>query len=409
MHLTLFSRKINNILTFNEDIMKTRRLRMGMIGGGSTGFIGAVHLRAALMENMIDLVCGCFSSKPEVSKESGKAYMIPDDRVYSTYQEMFEKEMQLPESERMDFVSIVTPNHLHFEPAMMALERGIHVVLDKPMTFSVEEAKKLQDKVNETGLRLALTHTYSGYPAVKEMKQRISNNEIGKLRRVYVDYSQGWLSERIEIVSGNNAGWRTDPKLSGKAGCIGDIGVHAWHMTEYVTGLKVEEICAELNTFVPDRPIDDDGTAMMRMEGGVRALLSATQIANGEANNLSIRIYGEKGGFIWNQQDPNKLHLIRNGQPEHIIHVGGNHPYLLNVAQWNIRTPGGHPEGLIEAFANIYRNFTLSVLSDINNETPTTEMLDFPNVDDGVRGMQFIDTMVVSGWQNEEKWTKWIE
>ena len=389
--------------------MKVKRLKMGMIGGGSTGFIGAIHLRAALMENMVELVCGCFSSNAEVSRESGKAYMLPDNRVYSTYQEMFEKEMQLPESERMDFVSIVTPNHLHFEPAMMALDRGIHVVLDKPMTFSLEEAKALKSKVEETGLRLALTHTYSGYPAVKEMKQKIAEGMLGKLRRIYVEYPQGWLSERIEIQSGNNAGWRTDPKLSGKAGCIGDIGVHAWHLTEYVTGLKVLEICAELNTFVPNRAIDDDGAAMMRMEGGVRALLSATQIANGEANNLNIRVYGENGGLQWFQQDPNKLYHKRNGYPEEIYHVGANHQYMSGIAQWNTRTPGGHPEGLIEAFANIYRNFTLAVIADKNREEPTINMLDFPNVADGVRGMQFIETMVKSGWQDEEKWTRWID
>lgn len=389
--------------------MSLKRLKMGMVGGGTTGFIGAVHLRAALMENRIELVCGAFSSNPETSLESGRAYLVPDNRIYNSYQEMYEKEMQLPESERMDFVAIVTPNHLHFEPAMMALERGMHVVLDKPMTFSLEEAKQLQQKVEETGLVLALTHTYAGYPAVKEMKQRIASGELGRLRRVYVEYPQGWLSERIEILGGNNAGWRTDPKLTGKAGCIGDIGVHAWHLTEYVTGLKVKEICAELNTFVEGRQVDDDGTAMMRMENGVRALLSASQIANGEGNDVNIRVYGENGSLRWFQQDPNKLFYRCNGQPDQTIHIGNNHSYLGNLALWNVRTPGGHPEGLIEAFANIYRNFTLTVLAQRNGEKPTEEMLDFPNVVDGVRGMQFIETMVASGWQDEEKWTKWME
>ncbi len=389
--------------------MKGNRLKMGMVGGGVTGFIGAVHLRAALMENRVELVCGCFSSNPDVSKKSGEAYLVPENRVYATYQEMFEKEMLLPKHERMDFVAIVTPNNLHFEPAMMALERGIHVVLDKPITFSLEEAKQLQQKVEETGLVLALTHTYAGYPAVKEMKQRIAAGELGKLRRVYVEYPQGWLSERIEVLGGNNAGWRTDPTLTGKAGCIGDIGVHAWHLTEYVTGLKVQEICAELNTFVPGRLNDDDGTAMMRMEEGVKALLSASQIANGEANDVNIRVYGEKGSFRWFQQDPNKLFYKSNGQPDQTFHIGNNYPYLGSLAHWNVRTPGGHPEGLIEAFANIYRNFTLTVFAHQNGEEPTEEMLDFPNVVDGVRGMQFIETMVASGWQDEEKWTKWIE
>ena len=389
--------------------MKNRKLKMGMVGGGNTGFIGAIHRRAALMENMVELVCGCFSSDPERSKSSGLSYFLPENRIYSTYQEMFEKEMQLPEEERMDFVSIVTPNKYHFDPAMMALERGMHVVIDKPITFSLEEAKKLEAKVNETGLVLALTHVYSGYPAVKEMKHRIATGELGKLRRVYVEYPQGWLAERIEVLDGNNAWWRTDPKLSGKAGCMGDIGTHAWHLCEYVTGLKVKELCAELNTFVPNRPIDDDGVAMMRMENGVKALLSASQVAAGEANNIDIRVYGEKGGFQWQQEHPNQLYFKKIEGPTEIISIGANHAYLSDVAQWNIRTPGGHPEGFIEAFANIYRNFTLTVMAKKNGEKPSENMLDFPTVHDGVRGMQFIETIVKSGWDDSTKWVKWIE
>ena len=387
--------------------MKQRKLRMGIIGGGITGFIGAIHIRSAIMENKIELVCGCFSSKPDVSLESGREWFLPDSRIYSTYHEMFEKEMQLPEGERMDFVAIVTPNHLHFEPAMMALERGMHVVLDKPMTFSLEEAKLLKQKVEETGLVLALTHVYSGYPAVKEMKARIANGDIGKLRRVYVEYPQGWLSERIELQSGNNAGWRTNRAFSGKAGSMGDIGTHAWHLCEYVTGLKVTELCAELNSFVPGREIDDDGTAMMRMENGVKALLSASQIAIGEANSFNIRVYGEKGGFRWRQMNPNELYVLTSDK-EQIQHIGNN-TNLGQMASWNTRTPAGHPEGFIEAFANIYRNFALTVMAKINGDEPTTEMLDFPNVDDGVRGMQFIETVVKSGWSDNEKWTSWVD
>ena len=387
--------------------MKKRKLRMGIIGRGITGFIGAIHIRSALMENMIDLVCGCFSSKAEVSIESGRKWFLPDNRIYSSYHEMFEKEMELPEEERMDFVAIVTPNHLHFEPAMMALERGMDVVLDKPMTFSLEEAKLLQKKVEETGLTLALTHVYSGYPAVKEMKTRISNGDIGKLRRVYVEYPQGWLSERIELQSGNNAGWRTDRAYSGKAGAMGDIGTHAWHLCEYVTGLKVTELCAELNSFVPGREIDDDGTAMMRMENGVKALLSASQIAIGEANSFNIRVYGEKGGFRWKQMNPNELYVL-TGDKEEIQHIGNN-TGLSQMALWNTRTPAGHPEGFMEAFANIYRNFALTVMAAKIGEEPSSEMLDFPNVNDGVRGMQFIETVVKSGWSDTEKWTNWIE
>ncbi|MDR1746562.1 MAG: Gfo/Idh/MocA family oxidoreductase [Tannerella sp.] len=388
--------------------MKSKRLKMGMVGGGSTGFIGAIHLRAALMENHVELVCGCFSANPEVSKNSGRAYLLPDERIYATYQEMFEREMQLPEDERMDFVTIVTPNIYHFEPAMMALERGIHVVLDKPMTFSLDEAKMLQKKVEETGLTLALTHVYTGYPAVKEMKARIARGDFGKLRRVYVEYPQGWLSERIELQSGNNAGWRTDPKRSGKAGCIGDIGTHAWHLSEYITGQKVTELCAELNTFVPGRPIDDDGAAFLHYDGGLKGVLTASQVAVGEANNINIRIYGEKGGVEWHQEEPNKLFIKWSNRPTEIIPIGGSN-LLGKEALWDVRTPTGHPEGFIEAFANIYRNFTLTVLAKRNGEQPTKDMLDFPNVYDGVRGMQFIETMVTAGWDNDRKWQPWIE
>ena len=389
--------------------MTNRKLRMGMIGGGSTGFIGAIHRRAALMENMVELVCGCFSSNLEVSKKSGLSYFLPDNRIYGTYQEMFEQEMKLPENKRMDFVVIVTPNKYHFEPAMMALERGIHVVLDKPMTFSLDEAKILKKKVQETGLILALTHVYSGYPAVKEMKARIAAGDLGKLRRVYVEYPQGWLSDRIELMKGNNAGWRTDPELSGKAGCMGDIGTHAWHLCEYVTGLKVKELCAELNTFVPGRPIDDDGVAMMRMEEGVKALLSASQIAIGEDNNVNIRVYGEKGGLEWSQESPNQICMKKGNKPNEIINMGVNNTYINENAKWNLRTPAGHPEGFIEAFANIYRNFTLTVMAYIKGEEASANMMDFPNVDDGVRGMQFIETIVKSGWNDDTKWVKWIK
>ena len=379
-----------------------------MVGGGITGFIGAIHLRAALMENMVELVCGCFSSNPEVSKESGRFYFVPENRIYSTYQEMFEKEMELSEDERMDFVVIVTPNKYHFEPAMMALESGIHVVLDKPMTFSLEEAKALQKKVEETGLTLALTHVYSGYPAVKEAKARIAEGKIGKLRRVYVEYTQGWLSKRIEILGGNNAGWRTDPARTGKAGTMGDVGTHAWHLAEYITGLKVEEICADLRTFVEGRPVDDDGAALLRFENGVAGVLMATQIATGEANNIRVRVYGEKGGMEWRQMDPNRLILRWENKPTEELYMGSNE-YMSDLARWNTRTPAGHPEGFIEAFANIYRNFALTVMAKRKGEAPDEKMLDFPTVYDGVRGMQFVETMVASGSAYDNKWQKWID
>lgn len=384
-----------------------RKLRMGMVGGGSDAFIGAIHRLAAFMDNQIELVCGCFSVDPEISKSSGASYFLPADRVYSTYQEMFDHETQLPEGERMDFVTIVTPNRWHFEPAMMALERGFNVVVDKPITFSLDEAKALKQKVEETGLTLALTHTYSGYPAVKEAKQRIAEGVLGKIRRVYVEYPQGWLSDRIELQGGNNAGWRTDPKRSGKAGCVGDIGTHAWHLSEYVLGQKVTELCAELTAFVPGRPIDDDGTAFLHYDGGAKGVLMASQVAAGEENALKIRVYGEKGGLEWNQQEPNTLLMKWSGRPTEVVRVGNG--YMGDAAKWNSRTPGGHPEGYIEAFANIYRNFSLTVRARMNGQTPTAAMLDFPTVEDGVRGMQFIETMVEAGYDDTRKWVKWME
>lgn len=385
-----------------------RKLKMGMVGGGSDAFIGAIHRRAAFMDNLIELACGCFSVNPEISRSSGREYFLPDNRIYATYREMFEKEMLLPEEERMDFVTIVTPNKWHFEPAMMALERGFHVVIDKPMTFSLEEAKILQKKVEETNLVLALTHVYSGYPAVKEAKARIAEGKIGKLRRVYVEYTQGWLSKRIEILGGNNAGWRTDPARTGKAGTMGDVGTHAWHLAEYITGLKVEEVCADLRTFVEGRPVDDDGAALLRFENGVAGVLMATQIATGEANNIRIRVYGEKGGMEWRQMDPNRLILRWEDRPTEELYMGSNE-YMSDLALWNTRIPSGHPEGFIEAFANIYRNFALTVMAKKRGEVPDYKILDFPTVADGVRGMQFIETIIASGNDHRDKWCKWIE
>lgn len=380
---------------------------MGMVGGGSDAFIGAIHRLAAFMDNQMELVCGCFSVDPDISLSSGRSYFLPDNRIYKTYQEMFENEVKLPEGERMDFVTIVTPNRWHFEPAMMALERGFHVVVDKPMTFSLEEAQLLDAKVKETGLVLALTHVYSGYPAVKEMKERIARGDIGAVRRVYVEYPQGWLSERIELQGGNNAGWRTDPKRSGKAGCVGDIGTHAWHLSEYVTGQKVVELCADLKAFVPGRPIDDDGAAFLRYDKGATGVLMASQVAAGEENALKIRVYGEKGGLEWFQHDPNTLWAKWLGRPAEMVRVGNG--YMGAAAKWNSRTPGGHPEGYVEAFANIYRNFSYTVRALMNGETPKPEMLDFPTVKDGLRGMQFIETMVDAGYDDTRKWVKWID
>ena len=381
-----------------------RKLRMGMVGGGSDAFIGAIHRLAAFMDGQIELVCGCFSINPVVSMSSGKSYFLPEGRVYRTYQEMFQNEAELPEGERMDFVTIVTPNFAHFAPAMMALENGFHVVIDKPITFTLQEAVLLKAKVEETGLTLALTHTYSGYPAVKEARERILRDDFGKIRKVYVEYSQGWLSAKVEDTGNAQASWRTDPKRSGKAGCMGDIGTHAHHLAEYITGLKTVEICAELNVFVPGRMLDDDGTVLLRFDNGAKGTLIATQVAVGEENAIRVRVYGEKGGLEWFQHEPNTLLVKWVNRPTEIVRVGNG--YMSDIAKHNTRTPGGHPEGYLEAFANIYRNFSLTVSARINGETPKPEWLDFPGVEDGIRGMQFIDRVVTAGYNDNVKWLK---
>lgn len=384
-----------------------RKLRMGMVGGGIGAFIGTVHLTAALMDNQIELVCGCFSSDPEKSKASGKQKFLPEERVYGTYLEMFEKEAKLPEGERMDFVVIVTPNHMHFDPAMKALEHGFHVVLDKPITFTLGEALQLKQKIEDTGLAFALTHTYSGYPAVKEARKMVADGKFGKIRKIYVEYPQGWLSSRLEDTDNKQAGWRTDPARSGKAGCMGDIGTHAHQLAEYITGLKVTEVCADLNTFVPGRRLDDDGSAFLRFDNGAHGVLTASQIAFGKENALSIRVFGETGGLEWKQEEPNTLIIHSADHPSQILRTGNN--LSTPAALHNTRTPGGHPEGYLEAFANIYRNFALTLRAKANGEEPTDEMLDFPGVEDGIRGMQFIETVVSAGFNDKVKWVKFGE
>lgn len=379
-----------------------RKIKMGMIGGGPGSFIGAVHRIAANMDGQIELVCGCFSSSYEKSLLTGKELFLPENRIYRDYKEMIEKESLLSSDERMDCISIVTPNHVHFEPAMLGLSKGFHIILDKPMTFTLEQAYQLKAKVEETGLLFALTHTYTGYPMVKEARLRVQRGDFGKLRRIYVEYPQGWLSQDVSEEDNKQAGWRVDPNRSGKAGCMGDIGTHAYNLVNYITGLEAVEMCAEINTFVPGRLLDDDGVAMIRYEGGVKAMLAASQIAVGEENDFFIRVYGEKGGLEWHQEDPNTMILKWIDKPKEIIRTSNG--YMSSIAQFNSRTPGGHPEGYIEAFANIYRNFAFALQCRLEGEEPKPEYLDFPSVDDGIKGMQFIETVVASS----NSATKWI-
>jgi predicted dehydrogenase len=353
----------------------------------------------------VELVCGALSINPEIALDSAQSLFLPKDRSYTTYQELIEKESQLPEGERMDFVTIVTPNFAHFAPAMLALEKGFHVVIEKPIAFTLDEAKQLQQKVKETGLLLLLTHTYSGYPMVKQARQMIGQGELGKIRKIWVEYPQGWLSQLTEKEGNTQAAWRTDPKRSGKSGCMGDIGTHAAHLAEYISGLKITALCADLSIMVEGRALDDDGNVLLRFEDGATGVLMASQVAAGEENALKIRVYGEKGGIEWAQQEPNTLLVKWQDKPTQIYRAGSGYKGVLSdSALYNTRTPGGHPEGYLEAFANLYENFTAVLSARLDNTVPDQEALDFPSVDEGVRGMAFIDNVVRSN-ESTEKWT----
>lgn len=379
-----------------------RKLRMGMVGGGKDAFIGSIHRLAANMDGLIEVVAGALSINPEVAKESGKMLFLSEDRTYTTFEEMIEKESKLPADTRIDFVTIVTPNFAHFAPAMLAMEKGFHVVIEKPIAFTLDEARQLKKKVQETGLLLCLTHTYSGYPMVREARAMVRDGIFGKIRKVYVEYPQGWLSKMSEREGNAQAAWRTDPKRSGKAGAMGDIGTHAAHLAEFITGLKITHLCADLNIMVPGRALDDDGNVLLKFDNGGAGVLMASQVAAGEENALKIRVYGENGGLEWSQQEPNTLLVKWLDKPTQIYRAGTN-GFLHPEAQFNTRTPGGHPEGYLEAFANLYRNFALALTAKIDG-TKASEHIDFPSVDDGIRGMAFIDNVVKSG-QSKEKWT----
>lgn len=382
-----------------------RKLRMGMIGGGTDGFIGAIHRIAANMDGLAELVCGALSAHPDIAVSSAKSLFLPEDRTYLNYEDMLDKESRRPAADRIDFVTIVTPNFAHFAPAMMALDKGFNVVIEKPIALSLDEAKQLKRKVEETGLLLLLTHTYSGYPMVKQAREMIKNNELGKLRKIYVEYPQGWLSTLTERENAG-AAWRTDPKRSGKSGCMGDIGTHAAHLAEHISGQKITELCASLNIVVEGRGLDDDGAVLLKFDKGATGVLMASQVAAGEENALKIRLYGEKGGLEWAQQEPNTLLAKWLDKPAQILRAGSNYGAMQSpYATFNTRTPGGHPEGYLEAFGNLYRNFLTTLAASIDGTTPPKEALDFPSVDAGVRGMAFIDAVVKSNESNE-KWTK---
>ncbi|WP_170309815.1 Gfo/Idh/MocA family protein [Seonamhaeicola maritimus] len=379
----------------------SRKLRMGMIGGGTGSFIGDVHRKAASIDGMIDLVCGAFSSSAEKSITSGKALYLNEDRCYGSFEEMIQKEKELPEDVRMDFVAIVTPNHMHFPPAKMALENGFNVVCDKPMTLTLDEAVELEKIVEKSGKLFALTHNYTGNSLVKQAKAMVDNGDLGNIRKIQVQYLQGWLSTAVEGTDNKQAAWRVDPKRSGIGGALGDIGTHAENLVEYITGLKIEELAADLGRFGDGRVLDDDGNVLIRMENGAKGTMSFSQIALGEENNLAIKVYGEKGSLEWHQENPNQLITHWLNDPVKVYTPNGNslYPEALAVS----RIPAGHPEGYLEAFATIYKNFATHLLAVLNGET--IENPDYPTAKDGVRGMQFIYASVESD-KNNAAWTK---
>ncbi len=382
-----------------------RKIRYGMVGGGRGAFIGAVHRIAAAMDQQIDLVCGAFSSDPERSKASGDDLFLPANRCYGSYEEMIRAEAKLPKSERMDFVAIVTPNHLHYPPAKMALSHGFHVLSDKPATFNLAESKKLGELVKDTGLLYGLTHNYTGYPLVKEARDMVRSGKLGKIRKVVVEYPQGWLATRIESTGQKQASWRTDPKRSGAGGCIGDIGTHAENLAEYISGLQIEELAADITTFVKGRALDDDCNVLLRFKGGAKGVLHCSQISIGEENNINIRVYGEKGSIEWHQKEPNTMLVKWPDQPMQVYRTANG--YLSGNAKAAGRTPPAHPEGYLEAFANIYKNFANAIHAhEAGRKLAKDEVAnDFPKIEDGIRGMAFIEAVIKSSKANA-KWTK---
>lgn len=379
-----------------------KKLKMGMIGGGPGAFIGAVHRMAANLDGQIELVCGVFSSDPKKSIRAGQELFLDSKRVYKSFSEMMKKEKPLPEDVRMDIVSIVTPNHVHFEPAKLALENGFHVIIDKPLTLTLPEAKQLKKVVKKSGLILALTHTYTGYPMVKEAKQLVKSGKLGKIRKVYVEYQQGWLSAPADK-NNKQASWRMDPKKSGLGGAIGDIGTHAANLAEYITSSNITEVCAELNTIVKDRVLDDDAAMLLHFENGASGVLVATQVAAGKENGLAIKVFGEKGGLEWRQEEPNSLAVRWLDKPMEVYRAGM--PYLSKAAKDFTRTPSGHPEGYLEAFANIYSAFAKAVVDYKKGKKVNASLYDYPDVEDGVRGMAFIEAAVKSS-ASKQKWVK---
>jgi predicted dehydrogenase len=370
-----------------------RKLRFGMIGGGRGAFIGGVHRIAAVMDGRAELVAGAFSSDPVRSRQSGADFFLDPARVYGSYRDMAAAEAAMPADRRLDFVVIVTPNHQHFEPARLFLESGFNVVCDKPVTFDLAQAKKLKAVVRKTGKVFVLTHNYTGNAMVKQARELVRRGELGTLRKVVVEYPQGWLADALERSGQKQASWRTDPKRSGAAGCMGDIGTHADNLARYITGLEVEELCADLSTFVQGRKLDDDGNVLVRYKGGAKGILHASQICVGDENDLNIRVYGTRASLAWRQEHPNELVVKFPDKPRQVWSRGNG--YIGSHAKRFTRIPFGHPEGYLEAFANIYLEAFRAIAAEVEGR-PTPRNLDFPTIEDGIEGMIFIQTVVKS-------------
>ena len=378
---------------------------MGMVGGGPGAFIGEVHRKAARMDGGIEIVGGAFDIDPKKSKQMGKQLNLCPSRVYSHYKELIAAELKLPVGERMDFVSVCVPNNWHYPIAKDLLEAGFHVMCEKPMTINVAEAKSLVQIVKKTKRVFGLMHNYTGYPMVKLARDMVKKGDLGKVRKIVVQYPQGWLATAIEKTGQQQASWRTDPKQSGGSGCGGDIGTHAENLAEYVTGLKMTHLCAELTAFVPGRKLDDDVNCLVKYNNGARGVLHASQVSVGEENNLAIWVYGEKGGLEWHQEHPNYLNVKMMGKPEQVWKRGNDYVGAYSAAAAHTtRLPSGHPEAFFEAMANIYLNFSDAVRASILKTKPQPQALDFPKVEDGLRGMLFLQTLLASAKSNQ-KWT----
>ncbi|GAC1648306.1 MAG: Gfo/Idh/MocA family oxidoreductase [Gemmatimonadaceae bacterium] len=372
-----------------------RMLRYGMVGGGPNAFIGAVHRRAATMDGLAVLAAGAFSADGAKSRAMGEVLHLDGGRVYRTYEEMADREAALPESERIDFVTIATPNHLHFPVARAFIDRGFHIICDKPLTTTLDDAEAICRLVDARGVIFALTHNYTGYPLVKQARALIADGMLGRLRKVVVEYSQGWLATRLEETGQKQAVWRTDPHRAGVSSAVADIGTHAENLARYVTGLELDRLCADVTTFVDGRVLEDDAAVLIRYKGGAHGVLSCSQVAVGEENNLRLRVYGSDASLEWRQEDPNSLSIRRANAPEE-VHKRGN-AYLGAAAQHATRLPPGHPEAFLEAFANVYGNAMRTIASRLAQEVPNALDLDFPTARDGAMGVHFIHTVIRSG------------